>query len=179
MLEAIYRFIDSDYYDPVNLVAVVWGLFSLVMLLLGLALTPGRKVLAWTGIVAMVASIVFSMVFEDFLPGLQSGRTGWLNAVGMATILAGTVVLAGGGYVFARDTFGRLNIAFLPLFGRGWRDAVEKVRADARVPARAWLTLWRRGLTIMAGGFLLIVVGASLNNDDRFPLAWFWGIFGI
>jgi hypothetical protein len=32
---------------------------------------------------------------------------------------------------------------------------------------------------VMALGFAMIFLGASLYHDTRFPLAWFWQWFGI
>lgn len=180
MLRAIYDFIASDYYDPVMSVLLTWGLVSLGVLLLGRHASRPIRVFAWAGVAALGLSVVFSMVFEDFLPGLQSGRTGVDNAIGMSAILAGAVAVVVGGYVFVRDTFARLGAAAKPRFGRG------KAGQEARgldeiepVPVAGWLAVWSRGLLWLAGGFLLIIVGASLNNENRFPLAWLWRGVGL
>ncbi len=179
MLRAIYGFIASDYYEPVNRLVLAWGLISIAMLVLGRARSGWPRIVAWAGIAALVASLLVSMVFEDFLPGLESGRTGVANAVGMALILAGTVVFALGGFVFVRATFGRVAQSAKPRFGRGRKGRPAAPVGIEPVPAADFAKVWLRPLAVLGGGFLLIALGASLNNENRFPFAWLWAPFGV
>lgn len=180
MLRTIYDFIASDYYEPVNRLVLAWGLISIAMLVLGRARTGWTRIVAWAGIVALAASLLVSMIFEDFLPGLETGRTGAANAIGLAGILLGLLMFVYGGYRFVRDTFGRIDSAAKLRFGRRRKGArTQGLYEIEPVPVRGWVGIWGPSLLWMAGGFALIVIGASLNNQNRFPLAWFWGWFGL
>lgn len=179
MLDAIYRFIASPFWDITMVLLLIWGVASLFVAIFGLAKTRRAKIATRAGIAAMFGSIVFSMVFEDFLPGLASGRTSWSNAVGMAGILAGVCLFAHGGYVFVRDTFRRLEAAGTPVFGRQKKGRAPVIAITEPVPVAGWLSVWTPALVRLAGGALLLVAGASLNNANRFPLAWLWGPLGV
>jgi hypothetical protein len=179
MLDFIYNFIASDWWDTVAMLATAWGVLSLVALMCGYARSLGSRIAVWTGIGAMVAVVIFSMVFEEFLPrlhnmGISEAVT---TAIGMAGIFLSVAFFAFGGFVFVRDTLGRIGAVTRPGFGRkGSKAGAETIE---RVPARAWLGVWGPGLLRMGIAVLLLVLSASLYHPDRFPIPWFWAPFGL
>ncbi|HSM56264.1 MAG TPA: hypothetical protein VK879_08930 [Candidatus Sulfomarinibacteraceae bacterium] len=115
-----------------------------------------------------VGSILWSIVFETMLPLWRAGDW-WsivYHLVGIPLILAGTVCIVYGGFVFVRDTFSamsgdaiRANVAII-----NEKSSKADVSRARRENFLALLRAWRPGATWMVAGFILIALGGFLIN---------------
>ncbi len=113
-------FLQSTWWSIATLIAFVWGIAGVAGVLFAGARTRRQSVFMWAGITALIASVIFSMLFEELAP--LAKRTSWQNAArvgaGMAGFLAATAA-----FVYA----GRLFLGAI-LGGASWR------------PGLGWLT---------------------------------------
>jgi len=168
MLELIDDYLASPWWEATTAVAGVLGFVGLGALLLGYARQGWRRRFAWLSLGLLVLTVVFSMVFEEFLPELrrQTPERALEIALGMLGFLLATALFVYGGYRFVRATFAYMTRAETQRDARG------------RSPAAglgALLAAWGPGLLWMGGAAVLFALAASLYHESRFPLAWLWG----
>lgn len=72
MYELAENILYTPYWDAFNAIAVLTGLGSIVVLLLGIAKSTKEKAMMWTGLVLLFLAVAFSMLFEEILPILPS-----------------------------------------------------------------------------------------------------------
>lgn len=169
MLDLVHAFIDSDLWIATQAVAAAVGVVGLCGLLLGHREGVWPRVVVWGGIGFLVCSILFSVLFEEILPQLDTmPRWRWLPyGLGLAGMLLATVLIVLGGRRFVRDTLSAMRGA-----PSGGSD-----RAGG-IPLKVLLRAWGPGLLRIAGGFLLFVLSASAYHADHFPLPWLWALAG-
>lgn len=68
MRDLTERFLYTPYWDAFNAIAVMAGLASIIVLILGIAQNPKEKAMMWAGLALLFLAIGFSMLFEEILP---------------------------------------------------------------------------------------------------------------
>lgn len=162
MIDLIYAFLGSAYWDYFTAAALLWGLTGIVMLLLGGAGTRSRKAIAWGGIAVMTLGVIFSMLFEDLVP-LADQRTDAETiaaAIGMLVFLGAPALFAYGGFILVRDTFRRL----------GELPPERPRKGKPAIGAGEWLTVWRGGCLLLLGAVLLFLLGAAFYHGGVLTL---------
>jgi len=177
MPEVINTYLASDYWEYTTMLLGIWGVTALFMLLLGRADTSWKKVYVWVGLTLLSGSILFSMVFETYLPAARHMSTARAlsMAFGLAGFFAATALFVYGGWRFVRDTSAGLQ-------ARDEREIEQMRSARARPPERLppgeLLSIWRGGCLLMGSAALLFFLSASLYHENHFPLAGLWALFG-
>lgn len=163
MAKAIGDFYGSQLAEVVLPILLFWGLFGIVVLIFSAGASPRLSMAARAGVGVMYLSIAGSMVFEEYLPAWPRLTPGarWTMGIGLGIILAGSAVVLAGGVLLSRRLLDRMG------------------RAIAKSPRPEQSPRLLGRFALMAGGFALIFFGASLYHENRFPLAWFWGWFGL
>jgi hypothetical protein len=99
MLDLINAYLASRWWDVTTSLSGIVGGFCVIWMLMGGPQTPKRGLAVWLGIGFLVATILFSMVFEELLP--MAKRKPWTDvaraAAGMAGFATATVMLVLGG----------------------------------------------------------------------------------
>lgn len=170
MVDIISGMFRSAYWPVIGAIVMAWGSLSLLILIFGSGLGGRVRVFCWAGLGVMIASVVLSMLFENYLPNWDrmEPATRATEGLGMAGILAGFLLFVLGGVLLARAMLAALAAAPGP---RGTRPA--PVPPPARPPR-----LWPGG-GLMVLGAVVFLLGASLRNHNRFPIPWFWALFGL
>ncbi len=161
MLQLARDFMNGPYWDPVTKASLATGVIGIALILRGLARSGWRWWAARLGIGFLAATILFSIVFESLLPGIETLPPERVlpYVIGLALYPVATVVLFWGARRLLRPTLAQ------PLRGRG----------RARVPPPGgWLRTWTPGLLCMGLAFLLFVLAGALYNEDHAPLAFLW-----
>lgn len=167
MLVLFNAYFNSVWWEMTTMAALVWGLAGGVMLMTGTAQAGPRRIVAWGGVIFLLATILFSMVFEELVP--LARRAPWpvvaRTASGMALFLLATGVLVYGGYVFLRDSL-RAFTQHAAANGTG-KGAAEDLR---RMRVSDWLRAWMPGFRIIGLSALLFVAATLVYQVERFPL---------
>lgn len=180
MLQYIYAYLDSPWWDTTMVVITTWGIVSLWMLITRQSTrSPRRRLFMWSGLVMLLLSVVFSMVFEGFLPRTagMSTRRQVETAIGMFGFLAAPMIMVYACWRFVRDTIREFDAATPARFGRVRPGPGET--GQPHVPVSTWLSAWMVPLFYLAFGFVLMFVAASVYHETRFPLTFAWEALGL
>ncbi len=137
MVKLAESYLYSPAWTIMNMIALAWGLLGIVFLLMGYAGTAKQKLFAWSGISLLVATVLFSMLFEELLP--LARRTSWQNASRVALGMAGFMIA---------------TIAFV----NAGRLLVRSILAGST---------WKHGLLWFAGSVCLFVLSSLTYNFDK------------
>lgn len=169
-------FLDSTWWEVVQFLSLGLGLTALLSLLLDGGGRGWAKLRIWGGLGLLAATVVFSMLFEDLLPRLQTlpddHKLPFM--LSFPGFLAATAIIVYGGWRFVRDTF-----RVLATGGVETGPASGKRRSrQTHVPAGVFFRAWLPGLGWLAAGFALMFLSASAYHESHFPVPWLWALFG-
>lgn len=104
MVDIISGMFRSAYWPVLGAIVMAWGILSLLILIFGSGLSGRARVFCWAGLGVMIASVVLSMLFENYLPNWDrmEPATRATEGLGMAGILVGFLLFVLGGVLLAR-----------------------------------------------------------------------------
>jgi len=176
MQELAESFLYTPYWDAFNAVAIMAGLGSIVVMIFGIARSPKEKVMMWAGLVLLFLCVVFSMLFEEILPGWSAlpehRRIPYaLSFVGFLVFL---IMFVSAGRRFVRDVF----IAFPDLLRRkGARQHTQYPDAATEgVPNVTLFKAMRPGLLWLGASIAVFLVSVVAYHGPEATLGWAgWG----